>query len=131
MTDYSLLRKELHDLMLEYADVCGYLLRPVKKVRGSLRWRTCSKREGANKYPSLHRSVNGNAVGRNVKIGDVEWLEPLLENYRTYKKAQQRLDTIHARIHKIVRILCADDLYDYEPQACETGCLIRDDKEEK
>ena len=68
-------------------------------------------------------------MGRNVKIGDVEWLEPLLENHRTYKKAQQKLDTIHARIHKIVRILCADDVYDYEPHARETGCLVHGDEE--
>lgn len=129
MTDYSLLRKELYELNEEYTDVCRSLIRPVKKVRGSLRWRKCSQREGARKYPSLTRTVNAHVVARNVKLGDVEWLEPLLENHRAYKKEYRRLDKIHARIHDIVRLLCNDDVYDYEPQARETGCLVTTEEE--
>ena len=53
-------------------------------------------------------------MGRRVRIGHLEWLEPLLEAHKEYRQGLQRVRAIHGQIERLLDELRYEHLYDYE-----------------
>ena len=94
-------------------------------VRGSITWhkKRDESLEQEKLFPGLNRVVGGKPIGRRVRIGHMEWLEPLLDAYRSYRKSMQRLRGIHKEMLELMESLRYERMYDYE--ATVPGHLVR------
>jgi hypothetical protein len=124
MPDYSKIRQRLRQLRREEDIILEAMMRPPKMVRGSITWhKRVEESEGEEGlFPGLTRTVGGKSIGRRVRIGHMEWLEPLLCAYRSYRKGMQKLRAIHKEIMNLLDELRYEQLYDYE--ATEPGHLV-------
>jgi len=116
MTDYSKIRQQISQLRHEEEILLNTLMRPRRMARGTITWHKNRKNvEDSEKlYPGLIRAVGGKSVGRRVRVGHLEWLEPLLEAHREYRQGLQRVRAIHGRIEGLLEMLRYEHLYDYE-----------------
>ena len=116
MTDYSKIRQRLSQLLGEEQILVEGMMRPPKMVRGSITWHKKQDQSGSREglYPGLNRVVGGKSIGRRVRIGHMEWLEPLLDAYRSYRRSMQRLRGIHKEMGQLVERLRYEHMYDYE-----------------
>lgn len=116
MTDYSQIRQRIRQLLCEEQSLVEGMMRPPKMVRGSITWH--KKRdesvEQEGLFPGLNRVVAGKSIGRRVRVGHMEWLEPLLDAYRSYRRSTQRLRAIHKEMSQLVDRLRYERMYDYE-----------------
>lgn len=122
MSDYARIRQRLHRLREEEDALLEGMMKAPKMVRGRLTWHKQGK-NGEHKYPGLIRTVGGKSIGRRVRLGHVEWLEPLLENFRWYRERMQRIRAIHQEKMELVEQLRHEQMYDYEATA--PGHLVR------
>ena len=119
MTDYSKIRQRLSQLGREEQILLSAMMKPAKMVRGSITWHK-KREESAGKaglFPGLNRVVGGKSIGRRVRVGHLEWLEPLLDAYRSYRRNMQKLRAIHKEMGELVERLRYEHLYDYEATA--------------
>ena len=116
MTDYSRIRQRISQLRHEEDVLLDTLMRPPKMGRGTITWhKNCGNvGESEKLYPGLIRAVGGKSVGRRVRVGHLDWLEPLLGAYRQYRQCLQRVRAIHAQIERLLDRLRYEHLYDYE-----------------
>jgi len=116
VTDYSKIRQRISQLLREEQILVEGMMRPPKMVRGSITWHA-KRDEGVEHkglFPGLNRVVGGKSIGRRVRIGHLEWLEPLLDAYRSYRRSMQRLRGIHKEMGELVEMLRYERMYDYE-----------------
>ena len=73
------------------------MMKPPKIVRGSINWHKKRDKSAVEcgLFPGLTRVVSGKSIGRRVRIGHLECLEPLLSEYRNYRQNMQKLRAIH------------------------------------
>lgn len=116
MTDYSRIRQRISQLQTEEQVLLSGMMRPPKMVRGSLTWHKRRDESAGHEglFPGLNRGVGGKSIGRRVRVGHLEWLEPLLDAYRSYRRSMQKLRAIHKEMIELVDRLRYEHLYDYE-----------------
>lgn len=118
-------RRELREAAEEYCAATRAMARAERLVRGTLRQFAKKSPDGSvREYPRLHRTVNGVAQGRSVKLADAAWLGPLLNEHRAYRAAQQQLEQLHARVTTSAERLRYSVLWDYEPTRTDEGSLV-------
>jgi len=124
MTDYAKIRQRISELLREEQILVEGMMRPPKMVRGSITWhkRREERVEHEGLFPGLNRVVGGKSIGRRVRIGHLEWLEPLLDAYRSYRRRMQRLRGIHKEMGELVERLRYERMYDYEARV--SGHLV-------
>jgi hypothetical protein len=116
MTDYSRIRQRISQLRHEEEILLDTLMKPPKMARGTITWHKNRGSIGDSEklYPGLIRRVGGKSVGRRVRVGHLEWLEPLLGAHREYRQGLQRVRAIHGQIERLLDELRYEHLYDYE-----------------
>jgi hypothetical protein len=131
MLDYSKMRQRIGQLRREEQIVIEAMMRPPKMVRGSITWhrRVREGEECEGLFPGLTRKIGGKSIGRRVRLGHMEWLEPLLCAYRDYRKDLQKLRAIQKEVIDLLEEMRYEQLYDYE--ATVPGHLVPVERESK
>ena len=119
--EMSRLRQQMAELGRQYEQLIGEMLGRGPLVRGTLNWHE----RASGRYPGLTRGEGGTVVGRRVRREHIKWLEPLMARHRTYRRAEARLRTVHRQVLAVAEALRHARLYDYEPRAEASACLVK------